>query len=100
MTGWASGRDALSHCYRCGFYYEWKEMQQEPGTLQWVCDTCNDRGYSLVSHPQNKAGDAAPDPQAIPHPNPERIRLTWASPEMDKIPWAYFRLEWQEITSI
>ena len=67
---YASGKWAIADCDRCGWKYPWKALATEPGTGWKVCPTCNDKGWSLVAHPQN-----------YPAVGTDTIALPWTRPE-------------------
>lgn len=67
----SSGKHSWAICDRCGFRFKYNELLFEPGTKWRVCRTCNDKGFSLVTHPQNQPPPVWPDPQALRNPRPD-----------------------------
>lgn len=71
MARYASGKNALAICDRCGFQYKLHTLKNEfvngRRSNVRVCETCWD-----VDHPQNKLGSfRIDDPRAIRDPRPD-----------------------------
>lgn len=62
---YATGKYSRAICDRCGFAFDYPELNTEPGTSYRVCAVCNDGMYSLKLHPQNTPPPVSPDPQAL-----------------------------------
>jgi hypothetical protein len=67
----ASGKNAIAICDRCGQKFKWTSLRTEPGTNYKVCYSCNDGRHSLVCHPQNFIATNVIDATA----------LRWARPD-------------------
>lgn len=72
-SGFASGKNALAICQRCGFQFPYREVQAESGTQVRVCRECDDRRFNRVEHPQNGPFPVVPDPQAVQWALPDTV---------------------------
>lgn len=66
----ATGKNAVAICDRCGWKRPWTALRTEPGTGWKVCSECNDGQFSLVAHPQNYPANVQ-----------DAIALRWARPD-------------------
>lgn len=62
-------------CDRCGFKYRRYQLSKEATKLV-VCSSCNDRGYDLIRHPQNRPFRPRRELLPIPDGRPQDLPPT------------------------
>jgi len=74
--GWASGKNSVAICDRCGWKYPYKELKTETLGIR-VCETCDDGAFNIIDHPQNYPADVSED-VALRYPRPDVALSTTA----------------------
>jgi hypothetical protein len=86
--GFVSGKYSQSICDRCGFRFKYRNIKNEPGTGWRVCESCNDRNYNLIQHPQNG-----------PFPTDEDFNVRYPRPELPSLVTVGVSVSvWQDLT--